>query len=153
MLTSIVWVFPLAVWPYAKIVALYPERTSGEDESVWGILFCWMFGLTFNKRESWLSVDLWLSEVRFEDVVELEYSGLQRKMGWGMVTGRKYWLTLRATVFSAGKVVTNSLPEAISLEFRGLTRHTTLIQQVSAILKCLLVSNYLPSYKPLNQLA
>ena len=29
IIPSIVWVFPLDVWPYAKIVPLYPESTSG----------------------------------------------------------------------------------------------------------------------------
>ena len=28
ILTSMVWVLPLAVWPYANIVPLYPARTS-----------------------------------------------------------------------------------------------------------------------------
>ena len=27
LLPSIVWVFPVPVWPYAKIVPLYPSRT------------------------------------------------------------------------------------------------------------------------------
>ena len=28
MIPSMVWVFPLEVWPYAKMVPLYPESTS-----------------------------------------------------------------------------------------------------------------------------
>ena len=28
IIPSMVWVFPLDVWPYAKIVPLYPESTS-----------------------------------------------------------------------------------------------------------------------------
>lgn len=72
--TSMVWVFPEDVWPYAKIVPLYPSRTSTKQHkaSFLELLFCLFYylWLTFHNPLGAGIIHLLLTRAGLKDSVE-----------------------------------------------------------------------------------